>query len=780
MPQNNSLQVQNNFLGGLKTEYTGLGFPENAVTSTDNCVYSVLGDVSRRGGINYETNFQLNNIGVAAAAKSSFKWENVGGDGSTQMVVQQIGSTLYFYKSSSATTASPLSTTKLASTVTISSFLVSGSVADSSQYECTYAAGNGYLFVYNPVCEPFYVSYDGTSTMTATQITVQQRDFMGVPEVGVPFNFRPITLSIEHRYNLLNQGWGTAWSTTSTTGQTIGTGNFTFTVASTTLPIVVGDIVTASWTSDPGFYITGTVASYTGTTLVITETSNAGSGFSINLWTINPAPNYISTFFLKAKIGGGDVGTAQLLNKYPSNAEQWWQYRSTNVTRASPDGTFSPSVTADYVVLNNNQAPQGSVILDSFTQDRATVVSLPGIEDVTTQARPTNGTWFQGRVWYTGVNASQQATGDMPSYTWVENVYFSRIITNNSQFGYCYQQNDPTSPDFFDLLQDDGGVIYVQGSGQIYKLFPVQNGLLVFGANGIWFITGSQGIGFSANDYTITKISGVRSNTSTTFCDVLGWPIFWNEEGIYTVTPSQQGGGLEVNNLVIGTIASYYNDIPLVSKKFARGTYNPLEYTVQWMFRSTAESSITDRYQYDKILVYNTSSKAFYVHSISGATYIHDCIYVSSPGSSGASDPIIKYIVFSGTNITFAEENDFTNYVDFNSGTSVNFTSTFTTGWKLHGKMAMKFQVQYIFIYSDSNNGSYKINGLWNFSSSGNSGKWTNTQIFTLSDTNYSKMFNRVRIRGRGNALQIKITSEDGQPFDLSGWALMESINASI
>jgi hypothetical protein len=106
LPQNNNLQVQNSFIGGLKTEFTGLNFPENAVTDTDNCIYSVIGDVTRRGGINYEGNFQLNAIGVSAAAKSSFKWENVGGDGSTQMVVQQIGSNLYFYKSSAASVAS--------------------------------------------------------------------------------------------------------------------------------------------------------------------------------------------------------------------------------------------------------------------------------------------------------------------------------------------------------------------------------------------------------------------------------------------------------------------------------------------------------------------------------------------------------------------------------------------------------------------------------------------------------------------------------------------------
>lgn len=761
-----------------------MNFPENAVIETDNVVYSVIGDVSRRGGIDYETNFQLNNIGVGAAAKSSFKWENVGGDGSTQMVVQQLGSTLYFYNSSTTTIAAPLSTKKLSSTISIFSFLVSGSAADPSQYECTYAAGNGYLFVYNPVCEPFYVAYNsGTVTMTATKINVQVRDTWGIPDELAFFNSKPATLSTEHQYNLVNQGWSLSWSATLPVGAVTtytNTGSFTYLAPAidfSTFPITDNTTQVQIIPSDrndfnPAPIMTGTVTAHVNgsiTVTIISKSSGDPGGFTSGLsWVITPFPSalfstYVATF-----------------GAYPSNAEQWWEYRNTNVTAASPTGNFDPAHTKQYVLLDNSQAPQGSVIFSAFNQDRATPSYTPGVTTTTTTLRPKTGAFFQGRTWYTGVDANFQATGDVPFYTWTENIYFSQLSLTNRLFGSCYQVNDPTSDQEFDILPTDGGVIYVQGSGSIYKLFPVQNGMLIFAANGIWFITGSQGIGFSANDYTITKISGVRSNSTTSFVDVLGWPIFWNEEGIYTVTPSQQGGGLEVNNLVIGTIASYYSSIPLVSKKFARGTYNPLDYTIQWVFRSTPESSITTRYQYDSILVFNTSNKAFYVHTIAGTTRIHDCLYVSSPGSSNSGDPVVKYIVSSGTNLTFAEEKDFTNYVDFHSGTSSNFVSTFTTGYMLHGKGAMKFQVPYIYMFLNANSGSYKINGQWNWSTSGNSGKWTNTQIFTLLDTNYSKLFNRLRIRGRGNALQLKVTSQDGQPFDFSGWALYENINAGV
>src|SRR5215467_1240702 len=184
MPQQPVPSVQNHFIAGLKTEFTGLNFPENAATDTQNCVYSLIGDVTRRGGINYENNFKLNAINASNIARSSYRWLNAGGDGNSQILVQQIGNGLRFYLSSNATSTSPLSTTLLSSFVDITSFSASGSVADSSQLECQYTSGNGYLFVFHPNCDPFYCTFSA-GVVTATLITIQTRDFVGIPEPGV-------------------------------------------------------------------------------------------------------------------------------------------------------------------------------------------------------------------------------------------------------------------------------------------------------------------------------------------------------------------------------------------------------------------------------------------------------------------------------------------------------------------------------------------------------------------------------------------------------------------
>src|SRR5215467_6246877 len=102
--------VENHFIAGLKTEFTGLNFPENAATDTSNCVYTLIGDVLRREGINYEDNFRLNAINRANQAINTYRWRNVGGDGLTEILVLQVGESLYFFRTSTATTVTPIST----------------------------------------------------------------------------------------------------------------------------------------------------------------------------------------------------------------------------------------------------------------------------------------------------------------------------------------------------------------------------------------------------------------------------------------------------------------------------------------------------------------------------------------------------------------------------------------------------------------------------------------------------------------------------------------------
>lgn len=776
MPQQITTAVENNFTKGLITEATALNFPENAATDTDNCEYTVLGDVKNRLGIDLEEGFSTLPISIANSAISTYKWNNVGGDSTLQLVVVQIGTLLRFYTSSVATTVSPLSDQLLISQVSLIPFAPSGGSVDPTK-ENTYSDGNGYLFVFNPSCEPIYCSYNN-GIINATQIAVNIRDFTGIVE-AVAVNTRPTSLTNVHKYNLNNQGWtsGSAWGANTNTYYSVHTGSMAFDIG-TVSGITLGDTIygySGAIYYYPGGPIEygsgsvtfgGTVTAYSAPTITINVTSVSNPSFG------SPLPFTIS----QTNAGFIDQWFAAEGN-YPSNADVWWYFKNAS-------GVFDPATTQPNISLSAGNAPQGHYILSAFNQNRGSVSGISGLDNITTLKRPSNGAWFQGRVWYTGVDASQPSVGTAQFYSWTENIYFSQVNVGTAvNFGNCYQINDPTSENLFDLLPTDGGVIQIQGSGKVYKLFPTQNGLLVFAANGVWFITGSQGIGFAANDYTITKLSSIESLSEYSYVDVTGLPYFWNEEGIYAVQPAQ-GGGLSVESLTISTIKSFYDAIPKESKMRARGSYHPIDYTIQWLYRSTNTNGVNveDRYKFDRILNMSTYNKAFFPYSISNSSnYICSIVYVQGPGGSNSPEPVFKYLAYNpaGSSLSFAEEFD-TDYTDWaSSGSPSSYDSFFITGYKIRGQGIRKFQPQYIQIFSKTNGeaSSYKIQGIWDYANDPNSGRWSGLQTVTNALTRFDTTLRRHKIRGHGYVLQFKVLSADGMPFDIQGWSVVDTVN---
>ena len=784
--------VQNNFKEGFKTEFTGLNFPENAATDTQNCVYTLIGDVFRREGFNYEAHAVFQALQSRNGnALSTYKWKNVGGDGLTEILVVQIGSILYFFQYTTALVFSPLSTTLLGSTVNISTFVATNGTFDAS-VECQFTDGNGYLFVFNKNCDSFFCTYNA-GVVTGTVINLQIRDFVGIPEPGVADNFRPSTLSAEHQYNITNQGWtsGTPWTATGTvtTNAPVAVGSsFSASISSQTNTTSVTNGSSVQFTVSQGQKfgtVIGTVSNYvtpfTSITVSVTSTDSSGQnwfGLSTNMSLSNVG--FINTWF-------------SAIGNYPSNSDVWWLYKNTLEV-------FSPATTIGNVQQPFGPATKGSFILNPFIQNKTNTSGITGLTTISTTARPTTGTWFQGRVWYSGVNASFQATGDAPYTTWTENIYFSQTITAQNQFGKCYQENDPTSQRLFALLPTDGGVITIQGCGTIYRLFPLQNGIIVFAANGVWFVTGSQGVGFSASDFSISKISNIQSLSGASFVNVQGLPIFWNEEGIYSVKTADQGGSmhspdirLQIDNICLGTILTYYQNIPKLSKQYARGDYDPINYVVQWCFRSTDESSVTDRYQFDTVLNLNVATKAFYPYTFANTSlsngntpYINDIKFIQPPGGTSAPEPVFKYftsILRSGVYAyTFSEESDST-YVDFKSedNTGIDFNSYFITGYMLPGQALRKIQVPYVYMFSrNPANNSYTIQAIWDYAGDGLSGKYSTKQTITNSQTDFTMLYRKIRLRGRGMAVQIKISSVKGQPFDLMGWSVLDQVNQVV
>lgn len=234
MPQPQQTKLYRTFVKGLITEASPLTYPENSSFDEDNLVLSRKGNRSRRLGIDFEANFELSADQVTAdqapdygdvdagLAINTYSWLAAANDSTVNFDVIQFGEFLYVYDSSAVPKSGGLvHVIELAPFA----FPAGSSVFDK---DVSMVAGKGILFVAGEQLDPFYVTYNpDTAAFTTVKILVQVRDFIGIPlgsgagqdTAGLSSN--PVSLSIQHKYNLRNQGWGLNAAATHGFGDTI-------------------------------------------------------------------------------------------------------------------------------------------------------------------------------------------------------------------------------------------------------------------------------------------------------------------------------------------------------------------------------------------------------------------------------------------------------------------------------------------------------------------------------------------------------------------------------
>ena len=528
-----------------------------------------------------------------------------------------------------------------------------------------------------------------------------------------------------------------------------------------------------------------------------TDASAIDARPATNLAGISAAHRYnlLNQGWTTATLTSWDTARADM----PSNCDVSWFFKD-------PDDAFD-FATVDDRVVGNTPAPRGHHIFNVYDVDRNSIFSGADSYEIATD-RVSLSAFFAGRIFYAGLNVQGHNS----------KIYFSQIIENSSQYGKCHQVNDPASENFFDLLPSDGGVIDLQEAGEIIKMIPVLNALVVFATEGIWAITGSQGASFTANDYAVNKISAIRNISYRSFVDVEGIPYWWNFSGISTITLDPQTNAFRVVSVTDQTIKTFYDDILLESKENARGVYDSFNKRIQWIYRSEASSSFNSKYEYDRVLNFNILTSAFYpwsvdisnvkinsivsITGVSGTFELSDVFDGANDVVDGANDvvaflasntgitAIIKYLVSydnSGNQITFADLNpDMGEYLDWETfdATGTEYESYLVTGYALRGDAIRKFQTNYVNIFSsekdmggEEHDHSFLIRGQWNFSTTGDSGKWSTAQVITPITGDFDYKPNRIKIRGHGLACQFRISNNGTDPFHIVGWSVFETVN---
>lgn len=189
----------NTFVRGLITEAGPLTFPENASLDEENFVLNRNGSRQRRLGMDFEIGHVLRSATVESDdAVAVHRWFNAANDADNQLAVVQVGSTFQVYD----LTPSSVSANLLA-TVDLSAYITGKTTVAT-------ASGMGYLFVADGSGNPFYLEFNPlTNAVTPQSISIKIRDFFGVAD-GLRVDEQPLSLSVSHQYNLMNQGWASS------------------------------------------------------------------------------------------------------------------------------------------------------------------------------------------------------------------------------------------------------------------------------------------------------------------------------------------------------------------------------------------------------------------------------------------------------------------------------------------------------------------------------------------------------------------------------------------
>jgi len=739
MARTAAVSPENSFIKGLITEATGLNFPENACTETFDCVFDQTGQVSRRLGFDYEASYTTASITRNDSAIIEYVWDSVAGNGNKQLVVVQIGNILNFYDVGNTTN---LSTRKKSFTVSLDTYKTSGATTTAAS-PCQFATGSGRLFVVNEFMTPIYVTWNSDDTITVSTIDIKIRDFAGMVET-TEVDFRPTTQTAAHKYNLFNQGWypdGIESTGFASTDQN---------------PVWMWDAGRSDFPSNADVWWAFKNSS---------EQFDAGFIKKINLGS-TPAPK--GHFVLDAfdqKRGLVDITSITT--------------GGVVTTRVPHAFIVGQSVTIFGSTANNSTYTISAVGSDSQFTIATTTASTGGRAWSSTLTytnsgnyRPSVISFFAGRIFYGGVNTS--------GYN--NNIYFSRVIESEQDYGFCMQVNDPTAEDNSDLYPTDGGVIVVPEMGNLIRMMPVGSDLILFASNGIWQLSGSKGLSFAANDYAVRKLSSVPAISGTSFVVVEGFPMFWNNDGIY-IARANQVGDLQVDSLTNTTIATFYSAIPTNSKYYAKGVYDANEKVVSWLYRSTQTTDIDDQYTYDRVLNFNILTTAFYPWTIQQdqlAPNVNGSVVIQY---AGVYTPSLKYLTTTPVsgfsyNASWSETRN-TSYRDWvTPGRNLNYVSYATTGYKVHSQGVTNYQKNYVVVYCKRDaNSSLNLRGRWDFANNSASGIWSTSQEVYV-DTQYREfVMRRIKIRGQGKSCQLAFSSTNGKPFFLIGWAAVESAN---
>lgn len=787
---------------GLITEATGLTYPDNSVQDIDNCEINVDGSVQRRLGLVRERNGELlfsSNV-ARTGTISSHIWTGVGGVAGREFVVVQQGFFLRIYRRDVET----ISTSLIDGQVDVPTFDLRAGTNPPINSELNFvdappagtsplfsASGGGRLYMTAPWCLPFYIEFDSQSSEFSI-VTIQDlfstfqyggsrritanigyggaiRDFNILKGLPVSVNNNQIRFS--QLYNLLNAGWPFLY-------------------------IQQYRDAIGLFPSQKQQWILGKDENDQFSPAVLVKQDFGDTN----------APR--GKFFLSAITGERTLGMNPPSGLIPPNP----------VPGTINNLTYDIVVDVENLYKANVLQPVGTVIsgasvfLEIRDQKNRSTTSFTCVE------------FFAGRVFFAG-NVCESRQGG---------VYFSQtLIEDQGKVASFFQEGDPTSETFSDLIDTDGGVVYVQGADGINGLRAYQTGLIVYAENGVWFLRGSDS-GFKATDYSVDKLSSIGCISANSIVKLEDTYLFFGENSIYAsgIDPINP----RVEDIAEKKILRYYNSIPLACRRLARGVYEKSEKKAYWIYSTDVDAPDV----FDTVLIFDARTGAFTKYSFFkdpiksvfvadlfpsvllsfGTSAGNDVVVNGDPVvvngeevsvgvieavSQASSDQRLKFLVRTTTtdptlnNVYFGElaNRGFMDYKDLATGSGEkDFSSFFLTAPETLGDLQRYKGTTYIHsffkktetVFGDVGGNIVALNesgclltGFWDWNKTvaGNRisesqqayrlRKKINALVGAPVDTGEDIVYTKLKVRGKGRSLALKYESQSGKDFIFLG-----------
>ena len=484
---------------------------------------------------------------------------------------------------------------------------------------------------------------------------------------------------------------------------------------------------------------------------------------------------------------------------------------------------------------------QGHNVVNFFNRDRTTLgtytyrsgasTSLPAALAIETiEDRFSTLATMAGRVFYSGLNRGGHEDSNVVLFSRIIEGSSSSVSVDSAGLGDCHSKNDPTTEDFPDLLDDDGGLIRIPEAYGVRKLHSFNNSIFVFAENGVWQIKGVDDV-FRATGFAVNKLSSIGLTNKHTFVSADGVPFWWSDIGIHSLGFDQQSFQAAENNISLTTIQTFFDAIDSVQRSRCTSVFDPINKRIYWMYPNSSEAVVS---KLNRFLILDLNLEAFYpwfvadasgtTPDIIGAAYYKDFAssttayqVIDNSGNTvidASANNVITYeqslidtgepaIIFicrnaANNNVSMAYFYD-TSFKDWGSA---NYSSFAEAGYEFFGDVMLQKNAPYLQVYSRvtetgwSGNestgyspireGSLLVSSYWNFSK-------TNTQTQQayrlkpmpvvdpgdLSNFGYpdTVVDTRLKIRGKGKSMRLRFESEEGKDFHLLGYGVLSAGN---